>query len=92
MKLLWRRERDVKLLDDVYGTNDGWTIITLYERNNPANRGIYISGCIEEYHCDDTDYYCDWESALISAPYQKFERYLIDKRNKIIFQKPYVVK
>ena len=79
---------DIKELDDVYDVNDGWTVITYYEKNNGGN-GLFIGQFIEDYMNKSFKDFCDWGGFFISLPMQKFERQIIDEDNKIILQTPY---
>lgn len=60
-------------------TSDGWTVCTLHEKGNPADHGV------------DLDRVGEWDSEgrFMTAPGQKYERYLIDEKRKIIIQRPY---
>ena len=55
-----------------------WNIITVRENGNPANKGVQIpeTGPLQF-------------APFISAPGQKYERRIIDEKNRIIIQTPY---
>lgn len=74
----------LELKDSFAKTDKPWTIITLYEHDNGASKGAFLGDVI-----NDNTYGCDWEMEVHHAPGQKFKRTLIDKKNKVIIQKPY---
>lgn len=57
-------------------TKRSWTVVTLNEKGNPARNGVQIR-------------YSGNYSMFLTAPDQKFERRLIDEKNKIVIQTPY---
>lgn len=80
---------DIEELDDIYDVNDGWTVITYYEKNNNDSEGLFIGQFIEDYMSNFFDGFCDCAGFFISLPMQKFERQIIDEDNKMILQTPY---
>lgn len=77
-------------IEDIHGIDycldldekNSWTIITKYKNGNPANHGMSLSYAEIEGHSQDWD-------EILTAPYQKFKRTIIDERNKLIVQEPY---
>lgn len=63
--------------------DEPWTIVTLYEDGNPANRGAYLG--YSERRNEGTNY---WEE-ILRPPNAKSERLIIDENNKIIIQRTY---
>lgn len=64
-------------------SSDCWTIVTLYEDGNPANRGAYLG-----YAERRNEGHNVWEEVLRPIG-NKSERLIIDEKNKIIVQRPY---
>ena len=80
---------EIEDLDEVYGVDDGWTVITYYDKDNKYGKGLVIGQYIEKYLNKNFDYFIDWECVFISPPMQRFERQIIDENNKVILQTPY---
>lgn len=72
--------RDMK---STFGSPKGYTIITVYEKGNSASTGAFLGSVLKDINGFDR------ETEVLTAPNHKFERFLIDEENKIIFQKPY---
>lgn len=76
---------DMRSLKDSFAkTKKPWTVITLYEQDNPACYGAFF-GEVVNYYTQGFD----WEMEIHHTPGQQFRRTLIDKKNKVIIQKPY---
>lgn len=82
----WKKEMNMANDDFLIDRkNSGWTIITMREGSNPANCGIDLSVPCAESH----GFPGNPNGFFLTAPGQKFERRIIDEKNKIIVQTPY---
>lgn len=72
--------RDLK---STFGSHKGYTIISLYENGNNASSGAFLGHVLKEVNGFDN------EMEYLVAPGEKFSRWLIDEKSKIIMQIPY---
>lgn len=80
---------DISELDDVYDVDNGWTVISFYDKDNQASEGLFMGQFIEDYFNKYYDGFCDWEGLFVVPPMRKFKRKIIDETNRIILQTPY---
>ncbi len=69
--------------------DEGYLVITYYQKGNKASKGVFVGGVSREIDIEKYGINMDEEKEVLSPSNQKFERQVIDRENRIIYQIPY---